>query len=396
MKVAFFMSEKHSGRGGTEQVLLDIFESLQAENINCSLYYLYQFAFPDFLKKLRGKVCFYNSMPQVLARKHLLRPRFLFRYCYEKSKRDIIHKIAKDRPDILLVVNMNPEFAPYIKLFKTLCPNTPVLSYFHLSINNQLQEHSTVEFLHLFDAHVAISSGMKDDIFAVVKNKPIYLVYNPIKSAAPVLRAQDATKFIYLGRCDDKNKRVYELLRIMERLRGKWTLDIFGNGGDDPQEIERIEAFIAEQLPDKVKFHGWQEKPWEMIEEASVLLLHSNSVEEVQPLVLCEAMARGIPCVSSFCAPGLREILVPEQNGWLYDLDDEEACQKILQDIIDKKITLPPPCEVTESMRKFSAEQVTANFISALESEIKKHKIKNQLDKSVESLRPKIPRLRSE
>ena len=28
MKVAFFMSEKHSGRGGTEQVLLDIFESL--------------------------------------------------------------------------------------------------------------------------------------------------------------------------------------------------------------------------------------------------------------------------------------------------------------------------------------------------------------------------------
>ncbi|MHC1715258.1 MAG: glycosyltransferase [Acidaminococcaceae bacterium] len=372
MNVAFFISEKHSGRGGTERVLLDIFESLNAKNIHCTLYYLQQFAFPNFLKKLRGKVCFYNSMPWILSRKHLLRPRILFRYYNEKYKRDMMHKIAKDRPDVLLVINMNPQFAPYIKLFKTLCPNTPVLSYFHMSINNKLQEHSTVEFLNLFDAHVAISSGMNADILSVTKNKPIYLVYNPIKAATPVLRAQTVTKFIYLGRCEDKSKRVYELLGIMKRLRGNWTLDIFGNGGDDPQQIQKIEALIAEQLTDKVKFHGWQEKPWEMIDEASVLLLHSNSTSEVLPLVLCEAMIRGIPCVSSFCVPGLRDIFIPNKNGWLYDTDDEETCQKILQDIIDKEITLPPPCEVIDSMRKFSAEQVALNFINALENEMKK------------------------
>ena len=372
MNVAFFMSEKHSGRGGTEKVLLDIFESLNAKNIHCNLYYLHQFAFPNFLKKLSGKTCFYNSIPSILSRKHLLRPRILFRYYNEKCKRDMMHKIAKDRPDVLLVINMNPQFAPYIKLFKTLCPNTPVLSYFHLSINNKLQEHSTVEFLNLFDAHIAISSGMNDDIFSVTKNKPIYLVYNPIKAAPQVLRPPDVTKFIYLGRCEDKNKRVYELLSIMKRLRGNWTLDIFGNGGDDPQQIQKIEALIAEQLSDKVKFHGWQEKPWEMIDEASVLLLHSNSASEVLPLVLCEAMIRGIPCVSSFCVPGLRDIFVQDKNGWLYDIDDEETCQKILQDIIDKEITLPPPCEVIDSMRKFSAEQVASNFISALENEMGK------------------------
>lgn len=376
MNVAFFMSEKHSGRGGTEKVLLDIFESLQAQNIHCSLYYLHQFAFPDFLKKLSGKVCFYNSMPRFFARKHLLRPRFLFRYYDEKCKRDMIYKIVKDRPDVLLVVNMNPEYAPYLKLFKTLCPNTPVLSYFHISINNNLQEHSAVEFLNVFDAHVAISSGMHADIFSVAKNKPIYLVFNPIKAAPPVLRAQAVTRFIYLGRCEDKNKRVYELLSIMKRLRGNWALDIFGNGGDDPQQIQKIEALIAEQLSDKVKFHGWQEKPWEMIDEASVLLLHSNSASEVMPLVLCEAMVRGIPCVSSFCVPGLRDIFVPDKNGWLYDIDDEETCQKILQAIIDEKITLPPPGEVIESMRKFSAEKVASNFINALENEMEKRQVK--------------------
>ena len=83
-------------------------------------------------------------------------------------------------------------------------------------------------------------------------------------------------------------------------------------------------------------------------------------------------MIRGIPCVSSFCVPGLRDIFVPDKNGWLYDIDDEETCQKILQDIIDKEITLPPPCEVIDSMRKFSVEQVTSNFINALENETKK------------------------
>ncbi len=378
MNVAFFMSEKHSGRGGTERVLLDIFESLHAKNIRCSLYYLHQFAFPNFFKKLSGNVCLYNSMPRILSRKHLLRPRFLFRYYTEKCKREMMHKIAKDKPDVLLVINMNPQFAPYIKLFKTLCPNTPVLSYFHLSINNKLQEDSTVEFLNLFDAHVAISSSMNADILSVTKNKPIYLVYNPIKAAPPVLRVQNITRFIYLGRCEDKSKRVYELLSIMKRLRGNWTLDIFGNGGDDPQQIQKIEAFIAEQLSDKVKFHDWQENPWEMIEEASILLLHSDSASEVLPLVLCEAMIRGIPCVSSNCGLGLQDIIIPNKNGWLYDTDDEETCQKILQDIIDKEITLPPTCEVIDSMQKFSAEQVTSNFINALENEMKKYKIKNQ------------------
>lgn len=370
MKVAFFMSEKHSGRGGTEKVLLDIFEALHARNIQCSLYYLHQFAFPNFLKNLRGKACLYNTMPALVARKHLLRPRFLFRYYDEKYKRDMMHKIAKDRPDVLLVLNLNSGFAPYIKLFKTLCPNTPVLSYFHISIKNKLQEPSAVEFLNLFDAHVAISSGMKADIFSAIQNQPIHLVYNPIKTALPVARAQDVTKFIYLGRCEDKNKRVYELLSLMTHLRGNWTFDIFGNGGDDPQQIQKIEALIAEELSDKVKFYGWQENPWAMIEEASVLLLHSNSVSEVLPLVLCEAMVRGIPCVSSFCVAGLQDIFIPDKNGWLYNVDDEEACLKILQAIIDKEIALPPPGDVVDSMRKFSTEQVTANFINALENEI--------------------------
>ena len=366
MKVAFFMSEKHSGRGGTEQVLLDIFESLHAQKIACTLYHLQQFSYPNFLEKLSGSDCFYNTLPQILTRKHLLRPRFLFRYYNEKSKADMMHRIAEDRPDVLLVVNLNPEFAPYIKLFKTLCPDTPVLSYLHLAINNKLHEQSTAEFLNLFDAHLAISSGMQKDLFAVTPNKPIYLVYNPIKEAAPIARAQAVTKFVYLGRCEDRNKRVYELLNIMKRLRGNWTLDIFGNGGDAPQEIARIEAFISAHLPDKVKFHGWQENPWAMIEEASALLLHSNANDEVQPLVLCEAMIRGIPCVSSFCTSGLRDIFVPDKNGWLYDIDDEEACQKILQAIIDKAVVLPPPQMVMETMRKFSTSQVTLNFIAAL------------------------------
>ena len=139
-------------------------------------------------------------------------------------------------------------------------------------------------------------------------------------------------------------------------------------------KYKKIEAFIAEQLSDKVKFHDWQENPWEMIEEASILLLHSDSASEVLPLVLCEAMIRGIPCVSSNCGLGLQDIIIPNKNGWLYDTDDEETCQKILQDIIDKEITLPPPCEVIDSMRKFAAEQVTLNFINALENEMGKEK----------------------
>ena len=92
--------------------------------------------------------------------------------------------------------------------------------------------------------------------------------------------------------------------------------------------------------------------------------LAQKEIEELKPLAKADGIEEMQSYDHAFYAEKLRKAK--------YDIDDEETCQKILQAIIDKEITLPPPCEVIDSMQKFSAAKVASNFINALENEIKK------------------------
>ncbi|OBJ88582.1 glycosyltransferase [Mycobacterium asiaticum] len=76
-----------------------------------------------------------------------------------------------------------------------------------------------------------------------------------------------------------------------------WRLSIFGDGPDRA----KLEARTPQSLRDRVQWHGWSHGPGPALADADLLCVPSRS--EAFPLVILEAMARGVPVAASgICA----------------------------------------------------------------------------------------------
>ena len=367
-KIAFLMMSDHLGRGGMENVLKYFVNALVEKNFECILYHKSQFMFDEFVNSLCAQTYCMPQIPALLAKKHFLRPRIMYRYILNNKMKHLFLKIASDRPDIIFILDADYKHIDLLRFLKGKLRNIPMISYFHGSLHNIINKPVAKAYLSLFEAHIAISNGMKENICSIIPNASVYMVNNPTKIGDLIKRPQKITKFIYIGRCDDPGKRVYNLLETMYGLKGNWQIDLYGDGNDNVEEMEKIKNYIVEKLNSKAKFHGWQSNPWSMIEEASVLLLNSES--EGSSLVLCEAMVRGIPCVSSDCPDGPRCIVVEGINGWLYDVDDNAKLKNILQDIVNGVTILPPQDEIVRTVQKYAPEIVLEDFLSVINNKI--------------------------
>lgn len=84
---------------------------------------------------------------------------------------------------------------------------------------------------------------------------------------------------------------------LIEALGGltdlPWQLSIFGDGPDR----EKLEARTPDALRDRVQWCGWSPGPGPALADADLLCVPSRS--EAFPLVILEAMARGVPVAAS-------------------------------------------------------------------------------------------------
>lgn len=83
------------------------------------------------------------------------------------------------------------------------------------------------------------------------------------------------------------------------------------------------------------------------------------------PLVIVEAMTRGIAVVSSDCPTGPSEV-INKENGWLYPVNNEGQLQSIIQSIIDDKHLLPSPIIIQKSVSHFEVSQYGISFLESI------------------------------
>lgn len=132
----------------------------------------------------------------------------------------------------------------------------------------------------------------------------------------------DRTLFVNVAR-HARQKNLPLLLRAFRRYRddaGDGRLVLVGNGPETP--ALRV---LAERLgiADHVLFRGGLRNPFPQLAEASALVLSSE--EEGFGLVLVEAMALGVPVISTDCPGGPRSILRDGGAGLLVPAGDETA-----------------------------------------------------------------------
>ena len=145
-----------------------------------------------------------------------------------------------------------------------------------------------------------------------------------------------ALRLAYVGRLTDSDKRVLDLIPLVQQLEQEgvnYHLDIVGAGPAEAHLRENI------RLP-RVQFHGFV--PPDILHrdfypQLDALLMFSQS--EAFGISLIEAMSHGVVPVSSrFIGSRAEGFLIDHQTARLFEIGDIRSCSQIMRDVaVDRR-----------------------------------------------------------
>ena len=136
-------------------------------------------------------------------------------------------------------------------------------------------------------------------------------------------------KIIAAGRLDiQKNyKMMIDAVKIALQKYPDISLEIYGAG----ELYEELNAYINEQgMFGKVCLMGRSDSLYKLYTEIDLYLMSSNF--EGMPNALAEAMAIGLPCISTDCKTGPRDLIENGHNGYLVEVGNASSmAEKIVE-----------------------------------------------------------------
>ncbi|WP_303208403.1 glycosyltransferase [Bacteroides oleiciplenus] len=186
------------------------------------------------------------------------------------------------------------------------------------------------------DGFVFQSEGAKNFFDIKVKSRSI-IIHNSVsvpidKYLVPKVREQ---RIVSVGRLHpQKNQKLLiDAFACISSKYPEYMLDIYGDGALQDYLENQIEKL---NLKKKITIYNSRKDIFDCIRKASLFVLSSDY--EGMPNALMEAMALGLPCISTDCRPGGARTLIQDgENGFIVPTNDPKALAEKIEYVLSHK-----------------------------------------------------------
>ena len=184
-----------------------------------------------------------------------------------------------------------------------------------------------------------------------------------------VVKIPDALPFRIDGKSDLSVKRVVSIGRyaydkgndlllqawaIIEKEMSDWTLDIYGNGNQEPYQMQMAELGID---PHRCHLYGPVSDVKTEYLSSSIFVLPSRF--EGFGLVIIEAMACGVPVIAFDCENGPRSIITNGENGFLIPpFDIHLFAEKVMLLMKEQELRFRMGVNAQESASQYEMDKI--------------------------------------
>lgn len=198
---------------------------------------------------------------------------------------------------------------------------------------NKLQKKYVQYIFNKSEIVLALSQEWKEILSKITHKDKIIVMHNAIV-IPPKQRKndkKDKTNILMLGRLG-KRKGTYDLLKIIPELIKKYPNVQFLLGGDG--DVDNVKRICEERgIQNNVKLLGWVkgDDKIKYLREADIFVL--PSYHEGMPMAILEAMAYGLPIVSTFVG-GIPQVINNGKEGLLINAGDTNSLRNSLDILI--------------------------------------------------------------
>lgn len=228
--------------------------------------------------------------------------------------------------------------------------NTGALKKYFTYISHDILKHRSVKKYNRF---VVLT---KSDIEAWNKYSNVMQIYNPISFSTEECANYKSLRVIAVGNLlyNKGFDRLIQAWAVVSRHNSDWTLHIYGDG----EERERLQMLIKDKaLKDSVILQNPTKNIVEEYMNSSFYVMSSRY--EGFGMVLAEAMACGLPCVSFDCPSGPSEIITDGVDGFLVeDGNIGQLAEKIKVLMSNQDLRKQMGEEARKNIQRFSPEKI--------------------------------------